>query len=139
MNERDLLVEDSSDVVVGPNVFDRNPRYFSSARTAKAIGGILFRNSRDCTLTGLHVNGTRQQPGAVVLDIEDSVPPAHKSAAMALLKEEIAELRAHNTGAIVRIQPIGEHSPAEIAAAPQSLRTLDPSWPWPLFGTVAVS
>jgi hypothetical protein len=59
----DLLVEDSSNVVVGPNNFDRNPRYGSTAR-----GGVTFRRSRDCTLTGLHVNGVRQHEAAVLLE-----------------------------------------------------------------------
>jgi hypothetical protein len=63
----DLLVEDSTAVVVGPNNFDRNPRYnYGNSLTAK--GGLVFRNSRDCTLTGLHVSGVEQQPAAVVVE-----------------------------------------------------------------------
>lgn len=59
----------------------------------------------------------RVAPDAVVLDIEDSVPPQNKPQAMALLKEEIAELKAAGTGAFVRIQPLFDGTPAEIAAA----------------------
>jgi hypothetical protein len=63
----DLLVEDSTAVVVGPNNFDRNPRYnYGNSMTAK--GGLVFRNSRDCTLTGLHVSGVERQPAAVVVE-----------------------------------------------------------------------
>ena len=62
----DLLVEDSSNVVVGPNAFDRNPRYEYTRTSAR--GGIAFRRSRDCTLTGLHVNGVRHHEAAVVLE-----------------------------------------------------------------------
>jgi hypothetical protein len=62
----DLLVEDSSNVVIGPNNLDRNPRY-EGARTS-ARGGVVFRNSRDCTITGLHVNGVRHHPAAMLLD-----------------------------------------------------------------------
>lgn len=59
----------------------------------------------------------RVKPGAVVLDIEDSVPPQFKPQAMAYLKEEIAELRAASVGAFVRIQPLYDGTAAEIEAA----------------------
>lgn len=59
----------------------------------------------------------RVSPGAVVLDIEDSVPPEHKPAAMRHLKDEIAELRAAGVAALVRINPLGERSADEVAAA----------------------
>ena len=61
----------------------------------------------------------RVSPGAVVLDIEDSVPPEHKPAAMRLLKEEIEELRAAGVGAFVRVNPL-HHGTL------QSLVALDP-------------
>jgi citrate lyase subunit beta / citryl-CoA lyase len=59
----------------------------------------------------------RVSPGAVVLDIEDSVPPQFKPQAMAYLKSEIDELRAAGVGAFVRIQPLFEGTPTEIEAA----------------------
>ncbi len=59
----------------------------------------------------------RVKPGAVILDIEDSVPPQFKPQAMAYLKDEVAELRAAGVGAIVRIQPLYDGSAAEIEAA----------------------
>lgn len=59
----------------------------------------------------------RVKPGAAVLDIEDSVPPQFKPQAMDFLKSEIAELRAANTGAFVRIQPVYDGTPNEIEAA----------------------
>jgi len=59
----------------------------------------------------------RVSPGAVVLDIEDSVPPAFKSQAMELLGEEIAELRGAGVGAFVRVNPLTERTCEEIAAA----------------------
>lgn len=62
----DLLVEDSSNVVVGPNNFDRNPRYEYTRTSAR--GGVAFLRSRDCTLTGLHVNGVRHHEAAVLLE-----------------------------------------------------------------------
>jgi len=62
----DLLVEDSSNVVVGPNNLDRNPRYAYTRTSAR--GGVAFLRSRDCTITGLHVNGVRHHPAAVFVD-----------------------------------------------------------------------
>ena len=62
----DLLVEDSSNVVVGPNNLDRNPRYEYTRTSAR--GGVVFRRSRDCTISGLHVNGVRHHPSAVLLE-----------------------------------------------------------------------
>jgi citrate lyase subunit beta/citryl-CoA lyase len=59
----------------------------------------------------------RVAPGAAVLDIEDSVPPDAKPQAMALLREEIAELRAAGVGAFVRVNPLSERTGEEIAAA----------------------
>jgi citrate lyase subunit beta/citryl-CoA lyase len=58
-----------------------------------------------------------RQPGAVVLDIEDSVPPQFKPQAMGYLKSEIQELRDAGVGAFVRIQPLYEGTAAEIEAA----------------------
>ena len=52
-----------------------------------------------------------------MLDIEDSVPPQFKPQAMEYLHGEIAELRAAGVGAFVRIQPLHDGSPAEVAAA----------------------
>jgi hypothetical protein len=62
----DLLVEDSSNVVVGPNNLDRNPRYEAGRTSAR--GGVTFRGSRDCTITGLHVNGVRHHDEAVLFE-----------------------------------------------------------------------
>jgi len=63
----DLLVEDSSNVVIGPNNFDRNPRYNYGTST-NTNGGLVFRNSRDSTLTGLHINGAWRKPAAMLLE-----------------------------------------------------------------------
>jgi hypothetical protein len=60
----DLRVEDSSHVVVGPNVFDRNPR---SQDDLEADKGVLFRNCHDSTLTGLHIVGVRRKEAGLIL------------------------------------------------------------------------
>ena len=59
-----LRVRDSSNVVVGPNVSDRNPQYWGQD---KAGEGIVFDGCRDCTITGLHVNGVRRAAAGVIL------------------------------------------------------------------------
>lgn len=63
----DLVVEDCTHIAVGSNTFDRNPPYYRGDAAA-AKGGLLFRNSRDVTLTGLHIDGIRNQPAAVVVE-----------------------------------------------------------------------
>ncbi len=53
--EHNLLIEDCSHIVMAANNFDRNPRYdYGVAKAAK--NRLLFRNSQDCTLTGLHIS-----------------------------------------------------------------------------------
>jgi citrate lyase subunit beta / citryl-CoA lyase len=58
----------------------------------------------------------RVSPGAAILDIEDSVPPEFKAEAMGNLRSEIAELKAANVGAFVRINPLHKQTSDEIAA-----------------------
>lgn len=49
-----LWIDDCAHVVMAANNFDRNPRYdYGHATTAK--NRLHIRNSRDCTLTGLHI------------------------------------------------------------------------------------
>ena len=64
--DHDLLVENSSQIAVGTNTFDRNPRY-DQWQKEKPKQGIVFRNSADCTLTGLHISGVRGHPAALHL------------------------------------------------------------------------
>jgi hypothetical protein len=66
--EHDLLIEDCSNIVVGPNVLDRNPRY-AYGNTAEANNGVVIRNSVDCTLTGLQIaNVWRKAAGLLIED-----------------------------------------------------------------------
>ena len=63
--QHNLRIVDSTNVVVGPNVMDRNPRYQDEAQ---ADDGVLVRNCQDSTITGLHVNGVRRKEGGVILE-----------------------------------------------------------------------
>lgn len=49
-----LCVEDCSNIIVGPNNFDRNPRY-NYGDSLQAKNSLVVRDSEDCTLSGLHV------------------------------------------------------------------------------------
>jgi len=63
----DLRAEDSSNVVVGVNTFDRNPAY-RYGRSLQAKGGVVFRNCQDCSLTGLHLNGVQDTAAGLILE-----------------------------------------------------------------------
>jgi hypothetical protein len=65
--ELNLLAENSSHVTVGPNNFDRNPRYRGEEREDTA-NAILFRDCADCTVTGFTLSRTRAAPAAVTLE-----------------------------------------------------------------------
>ena len=58
----DLLAEDCSQLVVGSNLFDRNPDY-----PRGTLGGLVLTDCRDCTFTGTQVFAASQPEGAMVL------------------------------------------------------------------------
>jgi len=62
--QHDLLAVGCSNIAIGPNTFDRNPPYYRG-KSAEAKGGLVFRDCRDMTLTGLHIDGVRSHPAAV--------------------------------------------------------------------------
>lgn len=66
--EHDLLIEDSQVIVVGPNEFDRNPRYVVNGNWAKDLNGLTFRNCTDCKLSGFLVKGVWNKEAALRLE-----------------------------------------------------------------------
>ncbi|MEO6788743.1 MAG: NosD domain-containing protein, partial [Chthoniobacteraceae bacterium] len=60
----DLLIENSSEIAVTGNVFDRNPRYALWQKDAPKQG-LVFRDCADCTLSGVHINGVRGHDAAL--------------------------------------------------------------------------
>lgn len=62
--EHNLLIENSSHIVIGPNNFDRNPRY-NYGRSLTAKNQLVFRNCQDCTLSGLHIAHVWKSPAAL--------------------------------------------------------------------------
>ena len=63
----DFLIEGSSSVVIGSNVFDRNPRYHYSDG-ASANRGLVFRDCESIILTGLQINNVWRTKGGVILE-----------------------------------------------------------------------
>ena len=62
----DILIENSSQIIVADTVLDRHPRYNPDRATAGGPRqqGIVIRKSDACTLTGLRINGGRA-PAAI--------------------------------------------------------------------------
>ena len=59
----------------------------------------------------------RSETSAVILDVEDAVPPDEKPKARAALAGEIAELAAAGTRAFVRINSLSEGGAADVGPA----------------------
>jgi hypothetical protein len=62
-----LLIEDCSNIVVGPNNFDRNPRY-DYGNSLEARNSLVVRNSEDCTLSGLHITNIWREPAGLLIE-----------------------------------------------------------------------
>ena len=69
--EHDLLIEDSQCIVVGPNDFDRNPRYVVNGNWAKDLNGLTFRRCSDCKIEGALVKSVWTKPAALLMDACD--------------------------------------------------------------------
>jgi hypothetical protein len=63
--DNDLLVIDSSHIVVTGNNFDRNPRYLVNGFDNAEKNGLTFQRCSDCVLSGNLVSGVTQKPCAV--------------------------------------------------------------------------
>ena len=63
----DFLIEGSSSVVIGQNVFDRNPRYHYGDG-ASANRGLVFRDCDSIILTGLQINNVWRKNGGLILE-----------------------------------------------------------------------
>jgi len=62
-----LLIEDCSNIIVGANNFDRNPRY-AYGISLEAKNSLVIRNSADCTLAGLHVTNVWREPAGLLVE-----------------------------------------------------------------------
>jgi len=61
--EHNLLVEDSSYLVLGANLLDRNPDYRAPTKNAN-----VFKDCSDCTLNGLNIKSTREVAAGLILE-----------------------------------------------------------------------
>jgi len=62
--EQNLLAENCSQLVIGTNLFDRNP----DTKEVTSKNGIELRECSDCTLTGLHMHDVHAKDAALTLD-----------------------------------------------------------------------
>jgi hypothetical protein len=65
-----LLIEDSTSVIVGPNMMERNPLY---AYTSEGKNAVVFRGCKDCTIQGLHVHNVIESEAGVTIDKCDRI------------------------------------------------------------------
>jgi len=112
---RDLVVEDSSHVVVTGNNFDRNPRYLVNGAADAENNGVLLVRCEDVGFTGNVVSGVRHQRAAVEVRGASRLQFSHNS----ILDSDGVGLRLEDvrdsivTGNIVRDErPAGERSTA---------------------------
>ena len=66
--EHDLLIEDSQAIIIGPNDFDRNPRYVVNGNWAKDLNGLTFKNCADCKLNGFLIKGVWKKEAALLME-----------------------------------------------------------------------
>jgi hypothetical protein len=63
--QRDIIVADSSHVLVSGNNFDRNPRYLVNGFDNAERNGVVFERCEDSSLNGNLIYGVRKQRAAV--------------------------------------------------------------------------
>jgi hypothetical protein len=66
--EHDLLIEESQAVIIGPNDFDRNPRYVVNGNWGRDRTGIVLHHCADTKLSGLLIKGVWQQAAALLIE-----------------------------------------------------------------------
>ena len=65
--KHNLLVEDCRQIVVGQNALERNPAY-AYGTSQSTHNAVIFRDCADCTLNGLHIEGTQMAEAGLVLE-----------------------------------------------------------------------
>ena len=124
--EHNVLVENSTAVTVGPNNFDRNPRYAGEEKPETA-NDIVFRNCSDCALTGFTVSRVRAAPAAVALETCDRFNVTNltilDSDAVGLLLKDVTRSRV--SGCLIRDDRPDTESLAVKAAGGRSNMIVD--------------
>lgn len=109
--QHNLLVEHCSNVVIGANNLDRNPRY-DYGDTAAANNSIVIRDCQDCTIHGLHVSSVWRDPAAVTIQRCHRMNISHCTILdcdnVGLLLDELTDSRVH--GCLIRDDRTGATS-----------------------------
>ena len=71
-HERNIVLEDSSNIVIGSNVFDHNPDY-----APETLDGVRLVRCRGVTMSGNHFAGTRHPDGAIEVNESRDVLIGH--------------------------------------------------------------
>jgi hypothetical protein len=65
--KHNLLVEDCQQIVIGANALERNPAYhYGNSRSTH--NATIFRDSSDCTISGLHIHGAHTAEAGLLLE-----------------------------------------------------------------------
>jgi hypothetical protein len=110
--EHDILATGCSNIVIGANSFDRNPPYYRGKSEA-AKGGLEFRDCRDLTCTGLHIDGVRGHPAAVQIVNGDTI---HLAGCTILDSDGAGLLLQNTTNSLITGCLIGDRRPDRVAA-----------------------
>jgi hypothetical protein len=62
--DHNILIEDSSHVLIGPNMLQRNPLY---GYTTAGKDNVVLKSSRDCTIQGLHLHNVTDSEAGLSL------------------------------------------------------------------------
>jgi len=64
----DILAENSTNIVMGPNIFDRNPSYNDRRDKNTCLRGIVFRDCSDCLISGVQIKNALDKRGGLILE-----------------------------------------------------------------------
>lgn len=77
--QRDLIIQDSGNVVVTGNNFDRNPRYLVNGNDNAEKNGLLLQRCEDCILSNNVISGVWKQRAAVDVEACNRLQICHNS------------------------------------------------------------
>jgi hypothetical protein len=117
--DHDLLVVDSSHIVVTGNNFDRNPRYLVNGFDNAEKNGLAFRSCSDCVLSGNLISGVTQKPSSVEITDGHRFNITHNS----ILDSDGVGLLLNNlTASLVSDNLIRDDRPADKKSKEPSLK-----------------
>lgn len=116
--QHDLLVEDSANIVVTGNNFDRNPRYLVNGNDNAEKNGLVFLRCDDCILNDNLISGVWKKRAAVDIESGNRLQICHNC----VLDSDGAGIRLENvTNSIVSENIIRDDRAAEARSREPSL------------------